>query len=402
MARRNTAPAVEVGQVVGMLADRIEALIAALGLDGEFRGHEYVAFNPTRVDRNLGSFVIRLSGDKAGVWADFAVAEANGDALDLVAYILFRGDKKRAWPWALGWLGLADVDDATARATARQWEQKRVEKRRADAEERRKTRNRALRRFQEAQERLRGTPVDLYLKGRGIDLDLLGRQPRALRFHPNLWCQEIEARGPAWVAAITGTTGAARGHMVGVHRGWLRQRPDGTWTKADLAEPRKSMGAYKPFGGIIPLWRGASGRPLGQAPEGEAIILTEGVEDALTLALALPEYRIAAALSVSNLANIALPPQIATVIIAADNDGDNPDAASGLAKASARFAAEGRVVKIARSPVGKDFNDLLQCSPPGDGRGGGAPQATRGREGVVQGEAGPVRVDAGRGEEVSV
>lgn len=385
MARRDTAPAIEVAQVVGMLADRIEALIAALGLDGEFRGHEYVAFNPTRVDNNLGSFVIHLGGGKAGVWADFAVADARGDALDLIAYILFRGDKKQAWRWALGWLGLADVDEATARATARKWEQQRVEKRRADAEARRQTRNRALKRFLEAQERLRATPVDLYLKGRGIDLDLLGRQPRALRYHPNLYCVETETRLPAWVAAITGTTGAARGHMVGVHRGWLRQRPDGTWTKADLAEPRKSMGAYKPFGGIIPLWRGASGRPIGQAPEGEAIILTEGVEDALTLALALPEYRIAAALSVSNLANIALPPQIATVIIAADNDGDNPDAASGLAKASARFAGEGRVVKIARSPVGKDFNDLIQQrSAPGDGG------------------AGPVRVDAGRGEEVSV
>lgn len=370
----------DIAQVVGMLADRIEALIAALGLDGQFRGHEYVAWNPTRADNSLGSFVIHLSADKAGVWADFAVAGARGDALDLVAYVLFRGDKKRAWRWALGWLGLADVDDATARATAKQWEQKRVARRRADAEERRKTRNRALRRWLEAEERLRGTPVDLYLKGRGLDLDLLGRQPRALRYHPALWCAEAETRLPAWVAAIAGTVGAGRGHMVGIHRGWLARRPDGTWTKAALDEPRKSWGSYKPFGGIIPLNRGASGRPLGQAPEGEAIILTEGVEDALTLALALPEMRVAAAVSVSNLANIALPQQITTVIIAADNDGAGSDGDASLRKAAARFTDQGRRVKIARSPVGKDFNDLIQQrSAPGDGG------------------AGPARVDAGRG-----
>jgi hypothetical protein len=54
--------------------------------DGRVEGQEYVALNPTRADRHLGSFRVNL---RTGAWADFAVEAKGGDPVSLAAY-LFR------------------------------------------------------------------------------------------------------------------------------------------------------------------------------------------------------------------------------------------------------------------------------------------------------------------------
>jgi hypothetical protein len=52
---------------------------------GQFDGDEYVALNPKRADRHLGSFRINT---RTGRWADFAVDNARGgDPIALVAYL---------------------------------------------------------------------------------------------------------------------------------------------------------------------------------------------------------------------------------------------------------------------------------------------------------------------------
>lgn len=51
---------------------------------GKIQGHEYVALNPTRHDRNLGSFRINLITLK---WADFATNDKGGDLVSLWSYI---------------------------------------------------------------------------------------------------------------------------------------------------------------------------------------------------------------------------------------------------------------------------------------------------------------------------
>ncbi len=52
--------------------------------DGKRVGNEYVALNPTRNDRHLGSFKINVN---TGRWADFATGDKGGDVISLVAYI---------------------------------------------------------------------------------------------------------------------------------------------------------------------------------------------------------------------------------------------------------------------------------------------------------------------------
>jgi hypothetical protein len=52
--------------------------------DGRREGQEWVARNPKRSDRHLGSFKINL---KTGQWADFATGDKGGDVISLAAYL---------------------------------------------------------------------------------------------------------------------------------------------------------------------------------------------------------------------------------------------------------------------------------------------------------------------------
>ena len=51
---------------------------------GRFEGREYVALNPTRNDRALGSFKINW---QRGEWSNFAVSDKGGDLISLFVYI---------------------------------------------------------------------------------------------------------------------------------------------------------------------------------------------------------------------------------------------------------------------------------------------------------------------------
>jgi hypothetical protein len=61
--------------------------------------------------------------------------------------------------------------------------------------------------------------------------------------------------------------------------------------------------------------------------------------------------------STSAMKNVILPPSVKSVIILADGDTPGDEAARISAR---RWLREGRMVKIARAPSGKDFNNVLQ------------------------------------------
>jgi hypothetical protein len=52
--------------------------------NGRREGREYIALNPRRVDRHLGSFRINM---RTGQWADFAVGDHGSDPISLAAYL---------------------------------------------------------------------------------------------------------------------------------------------------------------------------------------------------------------------------------------------------------------------------------------------------------------------------
>lgn len=51
---------------------------------GRVEGDDWVALNPTRVDRHLGSFRINV---RTGRWSDFATGDKGGDPISLAAYL---------------------------------------------------------------------------------------------------------------------------------------------------------------------------------------------------------------------------------------------------------------------------------------------------------------------------
>ena len=180
------------------------------------------------------------------------------------------------------------------------------------------------------------TAGEVYLRARGLKPGPDG-WARSLRHHPALKHGPTGLLLPALVAAVTVWPDR---NVVGVHRTFLRADGKG---KAPVTEPKMMTGRCA--GGAVRL-----------APTGPELVIAEGIETALSVqqAAGKPTW---AALSTSGMCSIILPPEVETVIIAADGDEPGEKAAQEAAR---RFIAEGRMVKIARPPRGMDFNDLLQ------------------------------------------
>ncbi|MGX7346950.1 DUF7146 domain-containing protein [Acetobacter pasteurianus] len=331
-----------------MLARSIQQLVIELLPAGQRDGHEWRC-------GSLGgekgqSLAVHLHGTRAGVWADFSSGE-KGDSLDLVACCLYGGNRRDAMRWAENWLGLNTADSMAPIQRRPILEKVKTSELDKEAQQRRA---KARRLWQETPAGIAGTPVESYLAGRGINLRQLGRAPGALRFAPAVWCAEVRKPLPAMLAAICGPNGK----MVAVHRTWLQKSPSGTWVKADLQNPKKVLGSFA--GGCIRLWRGASGKALDLAPTGDVAIVAEGIETALSCAIACPEYRVLAAVSLSNMASMKLPDTLTEITVAADNDCENPAARKALHAALSQFAQQGRTVRLAMPEIqGQDWNNVL-------------------------------------------
>jgi hypothetical protein len=96
-------------KVINRAAQQALPILLARWLpNGKRVGREYVALNPTRLDRRAGSFKVNL---ETGRWADFATGDKGGDVVSLAAYLfkLRQSDAARRLADALG-LGDAHHD----------------------------------------------------------------------------------------------------------------------------------------------------------------------------------------------------------------------------------------------------------------------------------------------------
>jgi len=71
--------------------------------NGKRAGVEWIARNPKRIDRRLGSFKINLV---TGAWGDFASGDVGGDLISLAAYLHTDGDQRKAAIEVAGMLGI--------------------------------------------------------------------------------------------------------------------------------------------------------------------------------------------------------------------------------------------------------------------------------------------------------
>lgn len=361
----------EIRELALMLADDIERVCEALNLDIRSRTRrKLICFSPWNSHRNpkleIGLYPV------PGKWNDWIEGQY-GDALSLVACCLAGVCEPKnsrnlgaAIRWAKEYFGYEGRDPDQWRRRREEAEAKAARRAAAAARELGEQRRTAKGLWLAAQAL---TPEDAgwaYLKARGIDLARLPRAPRAVRFSPaQQWFDETgEVRhvGPALMSLMT----LANGKDGALHRIWID--PDRPGEKADLsqisdrASPRKMWPSSE--GAAIRLWRGESGLSEADAVKQglvEDIVVCEGVEDGLSIALMTPELRVVAVGSLPGLLAYT-PPKIARrIIVAADNDWDKPQAVALLERACRRLSEEfGRAVAVTRSPAGKDFNDLLR------------------------------------------
>ena len=182
--------------------------------------------------------------------------------------------------------------------------------------------------------RAEGTIVETYLRSRGIQ----GAISSTLKFHPSLF-HNSRTYHPAMVAAVTLWPSKT---VAGVHRTYLTG--DGT-DKAILSPNKMMLGLIK--GGATRL-----------SSPGSKLILAEGIETALSCFCAtnIPTW---SCLSASGMIDIVVPPLEITqeIIICADGDNAGQKAAYKLAE---RLHRTGYGVRMAPSPQGQDFNDVLR------------------------------------------
>lgn len=147
-----------------------------------------------------------------------------------------------------------------------------------------------------------GTPVETYLKNRGITL----RIPHVLRFGRMKYAG-IEY--PAMVAALQDN----RRQVIAVQQTLL------TWDgrKADVAQPRQNTG--RQFNCAVQLDTLPKSSP--------AIGLAEGIESALS-AMQIHRMTVWAALGAARLQNISVPASVRELVIYGDNDGPGKRAAN--------------------------------------------------------------------------
>lgn len=362
---------ISVREISAMLAERMRSVCDALGLTGPVIQGALTPRNPTRNDRNPGSFVIMLEGQKRGRWDEYATGDY-GDALDLVAYIQFgrvdRTSKAEALRWAKRFIGIGDarhMDPAHHKKLAQARARMEEETARAEAlatSNRDKDRRRAQAMFLEAQPLAPGLPGWEYLVGRGIQLDGFERLPWAVRSHHAMRHVESDRVVPCLISAMLfpdGTFGA-------VHRVFLE--PGGKCKlKVAFGQAVKKIWPRGWLGASIPISRGRTGlAPKAAADKGlkDECVFAEGVEDAFTVAMLNPDWRVSAVGASRNFATVELPASAEKVIVIRDRDPDRKVRAGVTKKVDelrARCDADGLAFFESWPGLGfKDFNDMIR------------------------------------------
>ncbi|MFL4469033.1 toprim domain-containing protein [Tateyamaria armeniaca] len=317
------SPATELSH---QLARNAETVCRHYLSNGRKQGHYWLVGD---AQNNPGrSMYVRLSGPlsgtrAAGKWTDAATGE-HGDLLDVIRESCGLVDFKDVADEARRFLSLPLLDPPRQHSPH--------------------SRPSAATGSQEAARRLfamgvpiRATPVENYLRGRGIGT--ADRMP-SLRFHSACFYRPEAggsvARLPAMLAAITDL----EGRHTGTHRTWLR--PDGS-AKADIDTPRRAMGALL-------------GNAVRFGVPADVLVAGEGIETVLSVRSALPEIPALAALSSGHLAATRFPAGLQRLYVLRDRDPAGAAASDRLQPRAAEIGIEA----VTLTPRLGDFNDDLR------------------------------------------
>lgn len=360
-------------EVKQALKDRIEDVCQKLLPDGRRDGGVWLSHNPMVADdaRHLPALKVGLVREK-GAWRCWR----HGDKGDVIKLIEFtqNTDLKGALQWARDFLGLRSMSLAEREAMR----QAGAAKAKREAENNRKARANKLEKakelfFMRAGAINAGSAAELharrYFEGRGCALqDVLHLNLETFRFsQASEWWKGAKwglrdghksrtEEGPRFPAVHTAMR-VATGIVTCCHVTFL----DPIRAEKAPVEPPKLMYG-EALGAVIEVSCGPSVMPFWHpgAPSGP-LVLCEGIETALSLAIAIPEARVWAGGSLAGMGSAPIElPCISDVTVARDNNHGNPQAQAQLAGALAKLEAHGKQIVVMNSHVGDDFNDLIK------------------------------------------
>lgn len=353
------------------LKDRIEDLCRRLLPDGRREGRFWVAHNPVTGDvaTHPKDPTLKVPLDRdPGAWIDWRSGD-KGDVIGLVAYCQAT-DFKGAMEWAREFLGLRSMTAGQRADFTKRNEERRVSAEQA-AREKALDRRKAVQRLWDGatsilEESAASAVARRYLAdGRGIPLDQVRRlDPTTFRVSPSLeWWggaqwetrggrRQKVAPGPKFPAIVSGFR-SATGQVTAVHCTFLDPAQP---TKAPVDKPKLMFGDS--LGSVIAVSMGPEACAHEVAREPHPLILCEGVEDGITLAIGIPEARVWAAGSLMHMgAAPVFLPCISAVFVAADNDWKSRTALGQFDQVLEQLQRHEKPVEVMRSAIGKDFND---------------------------------------------
>lgn len=308
--------------------------------------------------RFKGAITVNFKGAKAGWWKCWSGNEGGKDLISLYAF-----EFKLSWYEALEKLaeefGIKVEESLFKTEKLKITEEKRAAEKAVKAEKQANldSKNEAQR-IQKALNcynrsiSITNTLAQKYLREhRGIE----GKLPEDFRF-----CARIKHKDTQkWTSALVVPVRNAQGEIQGITRIFLDS--DGKKLKTTYidalgnkkaAADKLSLGLLKQTEAIV-----------NKGKDSETVYIVEGVETALSVRDALPQYKIVATLSASRLYDVPLSPATKRVVICADEDGPDASSNKSVRDAVNTYLAKGLRVEVAypRALAGlekTDFNDV--------------------------------------------
>jgi hypothetical protein len=358
------------GELSQLLAREVRQVISALGLQGRMSGNRFDAVCPWSGE-TYTTISICLTSDRVGVWSKWN-GDEKGDILELVAYIEGGGSPNRslAVEWAKRFLGISnEVISEAERQKREKARQERLAVAKAAMEKSEKQRLAQLVKDRASAKRIwlaakplsEGDPVWQYLARRGIDLRLFEHLPNSIRVYESHEHRATETGEISnWPCMVCGMW-RDDGSFGAIHRTWINL--DNPKSKYKIAASDAKKMWPSPMGAFIPIARGFTGVDRRKAADKiDIVYVTEGVEDALALALLRPDARIDVAGSLGLFAHYPVPRCAKELRVACDNF-DNVKAKTLLEKTvfslGQRFSIPVRK-NYAPEPF-KDWNEILMA-----------------------------------------
>lgn len=365
----------DLAEIKGLLQERIEDLCRVLLPRGRREGRLWVSSNPITADHDHEpALKVALNRD-VGAWRCWRSGDG-GDVVGLVAYVEAGSTRatSEALAFAREWLGLKRMSRDERAALARRVQTARV-KAAVEAETDARERMAAV-------ARLWDKAAPLAAGGAAADRVLAWFDHRRVPLArvPNLDAETFRAvadlewwKGAAWrrdartgrrvkakpgprFPALVSAFRAPTGQVTAVHCTFLDPLGRG---KAPVDQARLMFGEM--LGSVIRIAHGPEGLPPERAGRPELLVLAEGIETTMSLAIAAPEAR---AWAGGSLAGVAAAPVgmacVGAVVLSRENDWTTPQAVKQFDAALDSLAAKGKPVAPISSHHGNDFNDLMQ------------------------------------------